>query len=171
LGEHEQCASAIACALGEERVFGIRAFELYDSMRVHPTIHIEDDFEWNAGGLSAEVHDVLHASSSGDGTSGHIRFNPDEHVAREERLKAGAPAHEGEEREKVLAPEIELDPPLRARLSVYELPGSIAERRHVGVVHGSDFIHNEGDVQSASGMPATLSPEGYTDGGTQRTIK
>jgi hypothetical protein len=86
-------------------------------------------------------------------------------------LKARARTHEREQGVIILAAKIELDPPLRARLRVDQLPGSFAERRHVGVVHVSDFIHNEGDVQSASGLPATLSPEEYTDEGMQRTIK
>jgi hypothetical protein len=46
----------------------------------------------------------------------------------------------------MLAAKIELDPPLRARFRVDQLPGSFAERRHVGVLHVSDVIHNEGDV-------------------------
>jgi len=65
-------------------------------------------------------------------------------------LKARTGTDEGEEREVLLAAEIELDPSLRARLGVHELPCSIAERRHVGVVHVSGFIHNEGYEQKAS---------------------
>jgi hypothetical protein len=94
------------------------------------------------------VHYVLHAAGAGDWASREIGFYSDENVAREERLKARAPAHEWEERKEILAAKIELDPPLCARLCVHELPGSIAERRHVGVVHVSDFIHNEGNDQS-----------------------
>jgi hypothetical protein len=51
------------------------------------------------------------------------------------------------------------------------LPGSFAERRHVGVVHVSDVIHNEGDVQSASGSFATLSPQEYIEEGRERGWK
>ncbi len=109
------------------------------------------------------MHYVLHAASAGYRASRDIGSDPYEHVAGKERYEAGASAHEWEEREKVLAAKIELDPTLRARLRVNELPGSIAERRHVGVVHLSSFIHNEGDVQSASGWFATLSPQEYME--------
>ena len=61
----------------------------------------------------------------------------------------------------MLASKIELDPPLRARLCVDELPGSIAERRHVGVVHVSDIIHDEGIVQSAKSARAIFSSQSY----------
>jgi hypothetical protein len=35
-------------------------------------------------------------------------------------------------------------------------------------MHVSGVIHNEGDVQSASGTFATLSPQEYTDKGRER---
>ena len=135
-------------SFGEERVLRISALELYDSVRVHARIHIEYDFEWNTCRLSAEVDYVLYAACAGDWTSADVGCETNEHVAGEEWLKARATAHEWEERKKVLAAKIELDPPLRARLCVHELPGSIAERRYVGVVHVSDFIHNKGNVRS-----------------------
>jgi hypothetical protein len=149
--------------LGEERIFGAGSLELDDSVGIHACIHIEYDFEWNTGGLVTEMDDVLYASGAGYGTSGGIGSDADEHVARKERNEARAPAHEWEEREIQLAAKIELDPSLRARLGVNELPGSIAERRHVGVVHLSSFIHNEGEVQSASGRSAALSLEEYIE--------
>jgi hypothetical protein len=142
----------------------IGSLELHHTVSVHAGMHVEHDFEWNTSRLNAEVHDVLYSATAGDWTSRHIRRDSDEYVPRKKRLEARAPAHEWEERKKVLAAKIELDPPLRARLCVNELPGSIAERRHVGVVHVSDFIHNEGNVQSVVERGASRSPSNHLEG-------
>jgi hypothetical protein len=142
LGEQQQRARALACALGKQRILRVCTLELNDAMGIHSRADILHDFGGHPSGLGSEMHYVLYAAGTCDGPRGHLGSDAYEHVAWEERLKARPCAHEREEREIMLAPEIELDPPLRARLCVNELPGSIAERRHVGVVHGSDFIHN-----------------------------
>ncbi|HEV7704230.1 MAG TPA: hypothetical protein VGO46_08040, partial [Gemmatimonadaceae bacterium] len=116
-----------------------------DTVGVHAGAHVADDFQRDLCRMRAEVHDVLNAAGAGDRTSRCFGRDPYEHVPGEERLKASPRPDEGQEREKILTTEIELDPSLRASLGVNELPGSIAERRHVGVVHLSDFIHNEGN--------------------------
>jgi len=171
LGEHEQCARALAGALREERVLRVRLLQLNDSMGVHARVHVSYDLQGNTCRLGAEMHYVLHTARAGDGTCRDVWRDPYEDVARKERLKARARAHEGEQGVKILAAKIELHPPLRARLGVDQLPGKFAERRRVGVVHVSDVIHNEGGVRRASRPLTTLSPQEYTDEGRERAIK
>jgi hypothetical protein len=156
LGEQKECPRALARALGEERVLRVRLLELNDTVCIHASVHVPYDLQWHAGWLRAEMHYVLHPARAGNRARRRVGRDAYEDIPWKERLKARARAHERKERVKMLAAKIELDPPLRARLCVDELPGSFAERRHVGVVHVSDFIHNEGDVQSLSKMVATF---------------
>ena len=137
--------------LREERILGVGFLEGHDAVGVHARVHASHDLQRHACRLRSEMHYVLHAASACDGACRGIRPDSHEDVARKERLKPSARAHEREQGVKMLAAKIELAPPLRARFRVDQLPGSFAERRHVGVVHVSDVIHNEGDVQSASG--------------------
>jgi hypothetical protein len=149
LGEHEQCARALARALREQRILWVGLLELNDAVGVHAGVHVSYDLQWNACRLCAEMHYVLHTARASDGACRGVRRDSYEDVAWKERLEARARAHEWEQGVKMLAAKIELHPPLRARLGVDQLPGSFAERRHVGVVHVSDVIHIEGDVPSA----------------------
>jgi hypothetical protein len=147
--EHQQRSGTIASAFGKERIEGRGFFELYDTVRIHPRLHRGDDIIWNVRGPVTEVNSVLHPEGARNRTSRLARGDAYEHVAGKEWLKARARAHERKERVEVLAAKIELDPPFRPCLGVDQLPGSLADVRHVGVAHFSDSIRNEGNVQSA----------------------
>jgi hypothetical protein len=148
--EHQERPGTIAGALGKKRVKRWGFFELHYSVRVHASFHCGDDIVGDTGGFVAEMNGVLDSESAGQRAGGLARRDADENVAGKEWCKSRARAHEREEREKILAAEIELNPALRAGFGINELPGSLADVRHVGVAHFSDIIHNEGNVQSAS---------------------